>query len=305
MRAPRRWPAACGPPRVADALDWTRDGAHWPHREASTFVEAGGIRWHVQTLGPARAPVLLLLHGTGASTHSWRQLAPRLARDHRIVMPDLPGHAFTALPARDRMSLPGMAALVAELLRAMRVAPRAVIGHSAGAAIAARLALDAPATVPSIIGINAAMLPIDGPVGRLFSPVAKLLALNPLVPHAFAFTATPRWVVQRLIEGTGSRLDDEGLTLYGRLVSNAAHAGAALAMMAAWDLDALREALPGLRVPLHLIVGARDLAVPPGHAQALARRVPGTTVDVLEGLGHVAHEEDAPRVEAAIRTRLA
>lgn len=291
---------------MASALDWSRDGARWPHRDASRFIEAGGLRWHVQQLGHDDAPVVLLLHGTGASTHSWRTLAPLLAAGHRVVMPDLPGHAFTERPVRrEQMSLPGMARLLAALLAELRVAPQWVIGHSAGAAIAAGMALDGLIAPRAIAGINPAMLPIDGPVGRMFSPIARVLALNPLVPHVFAFSASQRWVVDRLLQGTGSRLDAEGVALYGTLVSNASHAAAALAMMAEWDLEALRARLPQLQSPLHVIVGAADLAVPPTLARELLRIVPAATLDVLEGLGHVAHEEDAPRVYAALRSRLA
>ena len=90
------------------APDWDEDGRDWPNREASRVVSAGGLRWHVQVLGTG--PTLLLVHGTGAATHSWRDLAPRLARRFTIVAPDLPGHGFTSSPGDDRMSMPAMAA---------------------------------------------------------------------------------------------------------------------------------------------------------------------------------------------------
>ena len=68
---------------MSTALAWQREGLDWPHRETSRFVEAGGLRWHVQQMG--RGPVALLIHGTGASTHSWRGLLPLLARRCRVV----------------------------------------------------------------------------------------------------------------------------------------------------------------------------------------------------------------------------
>ena len=55
-------------------------------------------------------PDLLLLHGSGAATHSWRDLAPLLARDFRVIAPDLPGHGFTETPGGDGLSLPGIGA---------------------------------------------------------------------------------------------------------------------------------------------------------------------------------------------------
>ena len=301
----KRWHAAyaCWP-TVPDRLVWERDGTHWPHRDTSRFVEAGGLRWHVQLLGPPDAPAVLLLHGTGASTHSWRGLMPRLAGDHRLSTVDLPGHAFSTMPAREGMSLPGMAACVAALLDALAIRPEVVVGHSAGAAVAARLVLDARIAPRVIVGINAAMLPLAGPAGRIFSPLARLLARNPLVPHAFAFGAARRSVVERLVRGTGSSIEAEGVALYQRLVGSPAHAAAALAMMANWDLDALRDALPRLAVPLALIVGTGDLAVPPAHARELQAIVPRADVQRLDGLGHLAHEEDPARVEAALRDAL-
>ena len=120
-------------------LNWSTAGADWPNREASLFVEASGIRWHVQRMG--QGPVLLLIHGTGASTHSWRHLMPLLARRHHCIAIDLPGHAFTSAPPPWQLSLPGMAQSIAELLDELNVVPEVVVGPSAGAAIAA-LVLD-------------------------------------------------------------------------------------------------------------------------------------------------------------------
>ena len=84
----------------------TGTGEDWPQPEPpAAFVLAGGLRWHVQVMGqeggvdPAqRRPVILLLHGMGASTHSWRDLAPLLASGYTLVAPDLPGHGFTGHP---------------------------------------------------------------------------------------------------------------------------------------------------------------------------------------------------------------
>ena len=120
-------------------LVWSRDGADWPNRDSSSFVEAAGIRWHVQRMG--EGPPLLLIHGTGAATHSWRGLLPLLAQHFSVIAPDLPGHGFTQSPPAHRLSLPGMAADIGALLRKLEVRPEIAVGHSAGAAILARMCL--------------------------------------------------------------------------------------------------------------------------------------------------------------------
>jgi magnesium chelatase accessory protein len=281
-------------------VDWQREGPSWPHHERSRFVTAAGQRWHVQQWpAPApRAPTLLLLHGTGASTHSWRALAPLLAQQAGVITVDLPGHGFSG-PARrgahgDGATLPGMARGVRALLAALGAMPDWLLGHSAGAAIAARMALDGPAGLQGIVSLNGALLPLHGLAGQLFSPMARLLALNPLVPRFFAWRAGDPVALRRLVASTGSTLDAEGEALYRRLVSDPDHVTGALAMMARWDLDALQAALPRLAVPLHQIVGERDRTVPPADTTRVQQLLPPQALghlNMLAGLGHLAHEE--------------
>ncbi|RYZ01050.1 MAG: alpha/beta fold hydrolase [Comamonadaceae bacterium] len=286
---------------MAQRLSWERDGQDWPHRDRSTFVQAAGLQWHVQRFDAAvpGAPLAVLIHGTGASTHSWRDVAPRLAaRGLSALAFDLPGHAFTGMPAggtgSGQFTLPGMAAAIAALLQELGAVPALLVGHSAGAALALRLALDGGVRPQAIAGFNAALLPWRGLPGQFFSPVARLMAAGPLVPRLFAWRAADPAVVRRLLAGTGSILDAPGQALYARLVSNPGHAQGALAMMAGWDLAALERDLPAVRTPLHLLVGSQDRTVPPSQAprvlHQLDPRVP-QSLTVLQGLGHLAHEE--------------
>lgn len=267
--------------------------ADWPERHASHTVQAGGLRWHLQRFGPpmGRAPLALLLHGSGASSHSWARLAPLLARTHTVIAPDLPGHAFTQRPAAGGLSLPGVAALLAQLLGALGAEPDLVVGHSAGAAVAARLCLDGAAAPGALVGINGAWYPPGGVDRWWYAPAARFLTLNPLVPHVFAWHASRPAILARLIDSTGSRLDAAALAPYRHLVSNPAHVSGVLALMAAWDLPALLRDLPRLRPPLHLVVGNRDGTVPPAQAARLQGLIRGSRLHTLPGLGHLAHEE--------------
>ncbi len=282
--------------------------ADWPHAARSRSVDAGGLRWHVQTWAPPQpgAPWMLLLHGTGASTHSFAGLAPLLARHHGVLVPDLPGHAFTQRPRAEGLSLPGMAARLGALLAQLGVAPAVIVGHSAGAAVAARLVLDGHARPQAIVSLNGAWYPPGGAGGWWYAPMARLLALNPLAPALFSWHAARPATLQRLLRGTGSAIGPEGQAHYARLAADAGHVGAVIAMMAAWDLSALPAALPrlaGQGTALHLVAAERDAAVPPAQAQQLAGRVPGATVQLLPRLGHLAHEEQ-PAIVAELIERL-
>ena len=266
-------------------------------------VVAGGLRWHLQQMGPplGQAPVALLLHGTGSSTESWAGLAPLLARTHTLLMPDLPGHARTQRPASAvGLSLPGMAQSLGALLKALDVRPALLVGHSAGAAIGARMCLDSHCAPQTLFSLNGAWFPPAGTGGWWYAPAARLLALNPLSPRLFSFAASQPAVLRRLLDSTGSRLDAAGHAHYARLAADPAHVGAVLAMMAVWDLRPLLQDMPRLQPPLqprlHQILGSRDGTVPPHLAADVQRLVPGSRLHTLPGLGHLAHEEDPAAV---------
>lgn len=282
---------------------WERRARDWPHREASRFVEAGGIEWHVQIMGSG--PWALLLHGTGASTHSFRDLAPAMARDFSVLAVDLPGHGFTATPPSHLMSLPGFATLVQAVCRALDVQPALAVGHSAGAAVAIRMALDRAIAPRGIAALNGALQPLNAPGAVFFKPVAKLLAGLPLLPALLAYRSESPGRVERLLAGTGSRLGAEGVRLYRKLFADADHVAAALAMMARWDIETLARELPNLAVPLALVIGSNDHAIPPADQRRVARLVPGATIDMQQGLGHLAHEEDPEGTARILLTRFA
>jgi magnesium chelatase accessory protein len=277
---------------MARRLQWPRDGAGWPLADDSRMVDVDAQRWFVQRRG--HGPGLLLLHGTGASAHSWRALLPRLAQRFDVLAPDLPGHGFSALPPAHGATLPGMAAAVAALLRRMQLRPALIVGHSAGVAIALRLCLDGLAAPRAVLGFNPALKPWSGAGAPFFAPLARLMASTPFVPALLAWHARSPAALARLIDGTGSKLDAEGLALYARLVGNPGHVEGALAMMANWDLHALWRDLPALKVPLRIVVGSNDRAVPPAQAREVLARIrapaPGGLVEA-PGLGHLAHEE--------------
>ncbi len=294
---------------MALRLDWERDGRDWPHREASEFVEAGGLRWHLQrfaresapTTAMRAAPLALLLHGTGASVHSWHPMLPWLRPHFDLLLVDLPGHAFTGMASAWQASLPGMALVVKSLLDVLAVQPTILIGHSAGAALGARMCLDGHLAPQCLISINGAFMPLGGLAGVLFPPAAKLMASLPFAPGFVARRAADPRAIARLVSDTGSVLSPEGMALYGRIVGNPGHIEGALAMMANWDVQPLLRDLPRLQTPVSLIVADSDRAVPPAQAQRVLAMLPsqaGTTLTRLSGAGHIVHEEQPAAVAA-------
>jgi len=218
-------------------MDWTADLPNWPLSEHSKQVQSAPHRWHVQDIGPENAPILLLLHGAGGSTHSFRDLIPLLIADFRIIAVDLPGQGF----------------------------------------------------------INAALDQFQGLAGLIFPVIAKLLALTPFTAQVFSKASANPARIQSLISSTGSNIGAEGLSLYQRLVADRDHVDGTLLMMAQWQLDSLQKQLPKLTAPVTLIACENDKAVPAGTSTQAAALMPKGSAHVLEGLGHLAHEEDATR----------
>ncbi|MEM1196605.1 MAG: alpha/beta fold hydrolase BchO [Pseudomonadota bacterium] len=282
-------------------LDWDREGCIWPHREASEFVQLGGAVWHVQSMGASKNPRALLIHGTGASVHSWRHLMPLLARDFHVTAMDLPRHAFTQGHPPDWTSMPRMAGALTDLMAKLGMTPDLVIGHSAGAALALQLSLDHGFAGP-IIGLNSALRPFPGPASQIFPAVAKLLFVNPFVPRIFSKMATFNGEAGRfLYRATGSRIEPEGLACYEALLANSRHTKGALSMMANWDLPTLRTRMRAIANPVLLIHSDLDAAIPLEWAEEARDWLPNAALETLKGLGHLAHEEAPERSLAIIR----
>ncbi len=278
-------------------MDWARHQADWPHAETSRFVLCKPHKWHVQEAGDG--PLILLLHGAGGGTQSFRNLIPLLTPSHRVVAIDLPGQGFTRLGAQARCGLEEVAHDIAALCAQEDWNPTAIIGHSAGAAIAFELAPQLR-SAPLVIGINAALSHFKGVAGVLFPLMAKALAMMPGVAGLFtASNGNPR-SVQRLIDGTGSKLPSDELRHYGAMISDKGHVNATLQMMAQWELDPLLSRLPRNDQRGLLIAATKDRAVPYTVSRDVAARMRNIDYAELPNLGHLAHEEDAKAVAELI-----
>ena len=246
--------------------------------------------------------MLLLLHGTGAATHSWRALAPLLAEHFTVVAPDLPGHGFTTGRPLGGLAMPAMARAVGDLLTALDVRADAIVGHSAGAAIAVRMAIDGVAAPAASSGSTPRCCRFRGWRARLFPTLARLLFVNPFAPHLFARMArTPGETARFLARSTGSRIDAEGVRCYERLFATPAHCAGAITMMADWDLDALKRDLPRLGVAA--AADPRRRAMPRSRSPPRARRRRWSATRGWRrspALGHLAHEEQPGEVAALI-----
>jgi len=268
--------------------------ADWPHRAASRRVPLDGAVWHVQEVGTG--PVLLLLHGTGGSTHSWAPIIDRLGARYRCIAVDLPGHGFTDVPADPTWyTIPGMAQGLGRLLRTLGITPHRVAGHSAGVPVLlqmARLGLIAP---DRIIGVNPALIPPPATYMTLLAPLLSAMVEPEPVARGGAWLARGTRLIEWMLATSGSRLTPEQLARYRWLCERPGHVHAALTMMARWDLPRLLRDVAALTVPLEIFAGSRDRWVPPRPLAVIADGLPFARFHTLTG-GHLLPEEHPDQV---------
>jgi magnesium chelatase accessory protein len=265
-------------------------------------LDVAGMRWRVASCGSGDR--VLLLHGTGATGHTWDPLFAFLSSRVRLVAVDLPGHGGTSHPGFAQVTCDRVSRAVAELMNALDMAPVAVIAHSAGAAVMLQLAATGALRPETrLIGINPALEApgalaraiLRGPVGDLLrAPASRALVRT-------AARASP--LIELLLASTGSRLSAQQERDYVTAFRSGDHADAAYAMMANWDLLPLRRALPTIAHDTLFVVGAGDRWISPAVARDAATRMPHARVEVLQG-GHLLHEERPVEVARLIRAAL-
>lgn len=263
------------------------------------FWRVGNTVWHLQRMG--QGPVALLLHGTGASTHSWAGFAPHLAKTHDVIAVDLPGQGFTRPAPGFVPSLANMTAVLERLLTSLGLAPDLVVGHSAGAAIAVRLVAMGVITPTQIISLNGAMRPFPGLMRHLAPSIAKTLTFGGFAANMFSNAARDRRRVERLLEQTGGAPDTEYIDRYQDLLKCSAHVSSTLAMMANWDLTGIEQDVEALAMPIAFLAGSQDSTISPAEATRLAQIAANGRAVRLSGLGHLAHEQDPSAVIEAVQ----
>ena len=269
---------------------WHAAAEFWPRADTSRFVEVGDIDFHVQVSGAGED--VLLLHGAGASAHSFSGLAARLSEGYRVIAPDLPGQGFSTLLPLEAVGLVPFADYLRELMSALEATPRWIIGHSAGAALGAQYALDTDTPPKGMLCINAAFNPFGSIAAPLFSKTAKWFARSHWLPKVLASPAL-RWrATGSMLADTGSAVDPLMSRCYDTLLGNPDHIAGTLRMMAGWDLPPLLRRLPSLQAPVWLVAAEGDRTIPPERSNSVAQDLPLARSVRIPHLGHLAHEEN-------------
>lgn len=255
------------------------------------FLEVGGERIHYTDEG--RGPALLMIHGlSGCGRNLTHSLAPALRERFRVITLDRPGSGYSTRARGAAADLSAQAALVAKFIHTLDLRQPLVLGHSLGGAVALSLALDHPQSVSGLILVA----PLTHPQ-RMLPLVFLSLGVRPaLLRRWMALTlAAPmamlgrRGLVKAIFapDPVPEDFAERGGGLLGMRSQNFYNASSEIAVVNR-SLSEMVKRYPSLKLPVGLIYGSADPVLNyRKHGQAMVGKVPGLSLEIVQGRGHM------------------
>ncbi|QWE13920.1 alpha/beta fold hydrolase BchO [Polynucleobacter sp. AP-Sving-400A-A2] len=276
----------------------------WPNRQHSRLISVGDLDWHVQLTG--KGPVVLLLHGTGSSTHSWSDLIPLLEPHAQVLVPDLPGHAFTQGAKLEDLKLDVIAHSLQKLIEQLGIeAPSIVVGHSAGGPLAVRFAVAAAKQPKLVIALNPSFIPPPPVYTSFFGPLLGPITRSSTLSSLLASLSPSLGMVDKLLDSTNTNLPEARRVYYRKLFERSDHVRGSMNFMAAADIQKVLAEANLYHGKLICVLGNQDAWIP---ARPLEKIIgdyfPAAEIVKWEG-GHIMHELEPSRVAKMILEGLA
>jgi pimeloyl-ACP methyl ester carboxylesterase len=297
----------------------TQAGVIWldhVYPQGGTAVPVAGATLNVVDLGPFRAnpqaigPPIVLIHGASSNLEMMRQpLGDLLARNHRVILIDRPGHGWSTRE-RERDSTPAIhARMIEEALSKLGVGPVIVVVHSLAGATGARLALDYPKRIAGLVMLAPVTHPWYGGVGFY-----NTLVTTPIVGPLLAYTIT--LPLGLLVAEQGAR----AVFLPQAMPKDFVKDSATLLLLRpreflanARDLVTLKQAVEEqaprygeIKLPVTIISGDVDKTVSTViHSRLFSRAVPHAKLIVLPGVGHMVQNAAPDLVVSEIEAMMA
>jgi pimeloyl-ACP methyl ester carboxylesterase len=254
-------------------------------------------------------PVLLLIHGMAGTCENWREVIEPLARRHTVIAPDLPGHGLSAGGSGD-YSLGNLAAGLRDLLLVLGHERATILGHSLGGGIAMQFSYQFPEMVERLVLVS------SGGLGLEVSPVLRAAAL----PGADLFIAATATTGQKIGGAIGRGLLKVGMKPaadvaevargYGSLAEPGRRKAFLATLRSVVGIEGQRVSAADRfylaeEVPVLIIWGARDPIIPVGHGEEAHRVLPGSRLEIFDGVGHLPQVEQPSRFITVLEDFLA
>jgi 4,5:9,10-diseco-3-hydroxy-5,9,17-trioxoandrosta-1(10),2-diene-4-oate hydrolase len=254
----------------------------------------------VRYLTGGSGPPLVLVHGLGGMATNWRLVAPELALERRLVIPDLPGHGYSEPLRQRRRALDPFAEAVLAVAEAEHALPAPFVGHSLGGLVSLHAAARRPDAVRALVLAAAAGISSSTRVGEAVVTVLGLVQPGKLAGRR-ARTISRRPLGRRFAFWWGVS-DPVGLDpemAYAFLQGPPLHTDTLTAGQALVASDP-RTDLDRVTCPALCLWGADDHWVPLTDGVEYARRL-RAPLRVIAGCGHLSIGERPDIVTHAIR----
>lgn len=270
----------------------------------SQFAEIAGMQVHLRDEGPRDAALpIVLLHGTGASLHTWDGWADALQGEQRVIRYDMPGFGLTG-PAPDaNYTIENYARVVTAVLDHLGVERCVLVGNSLGGYVAWATTVLHPDRVAKLVLVDAGGYPYESQSVPIGFRIARTPVLRDLMRDVL-----PRGVVEgsvRNVYGDPAKVTPEVVDRYFDLTTRAGNRQALGQRFAQTQPGALAERVPEIKVPTLILWGGRDRLIPPVQGDRFNREIAGSKLALFEDLGHVPQEEDPAATVAVLKTFLA
>jgi pimeloyl-ACP methyl ester carboxylesterase len=257
----------------------------------------GEIAW--ARLG--EGPPVVMVHGTPWSSWTWRRIAPRLAERFSVYVFDLLGFGASEQRPGQDVSLSAHGARLAELLEYWGLERPAVVAHDIGGATALRAHLlhHRPIRALALIDV-VALAPWGSPFYRLVREHCSVFEQLPAPIHegvlrAYVGTAQAR-PLDRAVQDAlvAPWLGSAGQSAFYRQIAHGDQR----------DTDQIEPMYDQITAPTLVIWGEHDPWIPVAHGVELARRIPGSRLEVLPTAGHLVQEDEPEELVRLLGTHL-
>jgi pimeloyl-ACP methyl ester carboxylesterase len=271
--------------------------------QPSQFVAIDGMNVHLRDEGPRDDPEpIILLHGTGASLHTWDGWTDVLKARHRVIRVDLPGFGLTGPTKDGNYQMPVYTHFMNSLMDMLQIKRAILAGNSFGGDVSWQTAVTYPDRVSRLILVDS-----SGYATTAASvPIAFKLAQMPLLSRLLS-NILPRSVVEssvRNVYADPSKVTPELVDRYYELALRAGNRKAITQRFAQNKPGQNETAIKQVKVPTLIIWGGLDRLITPDNAEKFHRDIVGSQLIVFEKLGHVGHEEDPAATGAAVQAFL-
>ncbi len=259
----------------------------------SLFIEVNGLTVHCKRRG-AGEPVLVLLHGFGASLYSWNAVLEPLGELGAVIAYDRPAFGLTERPltweGESPYSPQAQVDLLLGLLDRFGVERAILVGNSAGGTTAMNFYLQRPDRVEALILVSPAIYAGGGapPGTRWLLRTPQMRHLGPLIARQIQARG-PQLI--ELAWYDPSRIPEETLALYRKPLQVENWDRALWELTVASQESDLAEQLGEFTLPVLVVTGDTDRIVPPEQSIRLAGELPQAQLVVIPQAGHVPHEE--------------